>query len=149
MQTSSPAEVISKFDNSQGRWRPARVIVVFVADQKRELFDGLIRIHVLLHARHEPIFGLAMMKELEHHGYRIGPGTLYPLLHGLEKTGLLRSAFEHVEGRRRRLYRITPAGKRALEKAREKVDELYDELHEEHPRKLTGEGVSARTRPKT
>ncbi len=123
--------------------------MVFVADQKRELFDGLIRIHVLLHARHEPIFGLAMMKELEHHGYRIGPGTLYPLLHGLEKTGLLRSAFEHVEGRRRRLYRITPAGKRALEKAREKVDELYDELHEEHPRKLTGEGVSARTHPKT
>lgn len=123
--------------------------MVFVADQKRELFDGLIRIHVLLHAKHEPIFGLAMMKELEHHGYSIGPGTLYPLLHGLEKTGLLRSAFEHAEGRRRRLYRITPAGKRALEKAREKVDELYDELHEEHPRKLTDEDPSTGTRPKT
>ena len=48
-------------------------------NQKRELFDGLIRIHVLLHACQEPIFGLAMMKELAHHGYRIGPGTLYPL----------------------------------------------------------------------
>jgi PadR family transcriptional regulator PadR len=110
-----------------------------VADQKRELFDGLIRIHVLLHAVHEPIFGLAMMKELEHHGYRIGPGTLYPLLHGLERAGLLRSAFDRVQGRRRRLYRITPAGKRALEKARAKVDELHHELHEKHPRRLTGD----------
>ena len=113
-----------------------RVIFIHVALQKRELFDGLIRIHVLLHAVHEPIFGLAMMKELEHHGYRIGPGTLYPLLHGLERAGLLRSSFDRAEGRRRRLYKITPAGKRALEKARSKVDELHRELHEVHPRPL-------------
>ena len=111
--------------------------ICFVTDQKRQLFDGLIRIHVLLHAAHEPIFGLAMMKELAHHGYSIGPGTLYPLLHGLEKSGLLRSAFDRVEGRQRRVYKITPAGKRALEKAKSKVDELYEELHEEHPRKVT------------
>jgi PadR family transcriptional regulator, regulatory protein PadR len=111
-----------------------------VADHARELFHGLIRMHVLLHAAHEPIFGLAMMEELGHHGYRIGPGTLYPLLHGLERAGLLRS-FPGVEsGRKRRVYRITPAGRRALEKARIKVDELYHEMHEEHPRKLSGQG---------
>lgn len=107
-----------------------------MADQKRQLFDGLIRIHVLLHSAQEPIFGLAMMKELAEHGYTIGPGTLYPLLHGLEKSGLLRSTMDRVEGRRRRLYKITPAGKRALEKTKSKVDELYRELHEEHPRNL-------------
>ena len=104
-------------------------------NQKRELFDGLIRLHVLLHAAHEPIFGLAMMHELEHHGYRVGPGTLYPLMHGLERAGLLKSSLQHVEGRRRRLYIITPAGKRALQKARVKVDELYNELHEARPRR--------------
>ncbi len=107
---------------------------------KRELYYGLIRIHVLLHARHEPIFGLAMMEELAHHGYRIGPGTLYPLLHGLERAGLLKPVSgkqgSAAPGRARRLYRITAAGKRALEKARVKVDELYRELHEEHPRRL-------------
>jgi PadR family transcriptional regulator PadR len=107
-----------------------------VPTHQRELFFGLIRIHVLLHAMHEPIFGQAMMKELEHHGYRIGPGTLYPLLHGLERTGLLRSELKNVGGRRRRLYRITSSGKKALERARSKVDELHHELHEEHPRKL-------------
>lgn len=107
-----------------------------MADHKRELYDGLIRMHVLLHALHEPIFGLAMMEELAHHGYRVGPGTLYPLLHGLERGGLLKSKFDKIAGRRRRIYRITPAGKRALKTAQEKVDELYRELHEEHPRKI-------------
>ena len=83
-----------------------------------------------------------MMEELTHHGYRIGPGTLYPLLHGLERSGLLKSEQENVGGRRRRVYRITVAGEEALTVAREKVDELHEELHEEHPRRIfpeTGE----------
>jgi DNA-binding PadR family transcriptional regulator len=108
-----------------------------VSTQHRELFTGLIRIHVLVHASHEPIFGLAMMEELEHHGYRIGPGTLYPLLHGMERGGLLKSDLRNVTGRRRRVYRITAAGRKALEKARLMVDELHHELHEEHPRKVS------------
>lgn len=111
-------------------------IVIAVKDHKRELFYGLIRIHVLLHAMHEPIFGLGMMEELAHHGYRIGPGTLYPLLHGMVKAGLLRSASERDGQSRRKTYVITAAGKKALEKAREKVDELHEELHEKRPRKV-------------
>ena len=104
----------------------------------QELFYGLIRLHVLLHAASEPIYGLAMIRELEHHGYRIGPGTLYPLLHGLERAGLLKSLSEKVEGRKRRVYKITSSGRKALETARVKVDELHHELHEEHPRKISG-----------
>jgi PadR family transcriptional regulator, regulatory protein PadR len=104
-----------------------------VQSHQRELFFGLIRIHVLAHASQEPIFGVAMMKELAHHGYRIGPGTLYPLLHGLERSGLLKSVLKNVGGRSRRVYKITAAGKKALDKARVKVDELHHELHEEHP----------------
>ena len=103
---------------------------------RRELFTGLIRIHVLIHASHEPIFGLAMMEELEHHGYRIGPGTLYPLLHGLERAKLLKSELKNIGGRRRRIYRITASGRTTLNQAREKVDELHHELHEERPRAL-------------
>lgn len=108
-----------------------------VPTHPRELFIGLIRIHVLIHAFHEPIFGQAMMKELTHHGYRIGPGTLYPLLHGMERGGLLKSDLKNVGGRRRRIYMITGPGKKALDQARVKVDELHHELHEEHPRKVT------------
>ena len=112
---------------------------------QRELFAGLIRIHVLIHASHEPIFGLAMMEELGHHGYRIGPGTLYPLLHGMERGGLLKSVLRNVTGRRRRVYSITAAGRKALANARIMVDELHHELHEEHPRRVSilgGEGNS-------
>jgi PadR family transcriptional regulator PadR len=101
---------------------------------QRELFTGLIRIHVLVHAAHEPLFGLAMMEELKYHGYKIGPGTLYPLLHGMERNGLLVSELKNVGGRRRRVYKLTKAGKKALEQARDKVDELHEELHEENPR---------------
>ncbi len=105
-------------------------------NHKRELFYGLIRIHVLLHASHEPIFGLAMMEELARHGYRIGPGTLYPLLHGMERSGLLKTVPGQAGGRARRHYRITLAGKKALEKVKAKVDELHRELHEAHLRKI-------------
>lgn len=108
-----------------------------MSNRQREFFFGLIRIHVLVHASHESIFGLAMMEELAHHGYRIGPGTLYPLLHGMERSGLLKSVLKNVGGRSRRIYKITSAGKKALDKARVKVDELHHEIHEEHPRKVT------------
>ncbi len=94
--------------------------------------------HVLLHAAEGPIFGLAMQGELTRHGYRIGPGTLYPLLHGLERAGLLKSVPDRKGGRMRRLYRITSRGRRALDAARAKVDELHHELHEAHPRRLGG-----------
>jgi DNA-binding PadR family transcriptional regulator len=115
-----------------------RGYIHFVLKQQQELFFGLIRIHVLVHAAHEPVFGLAMMEELRHHGYRIGPGTMYPLLHGLERNGLLKSALLSAGGRQRRVYTITRMGKRALEKAKAKVDELREELNEERPRKLSG-----------
>jgi PadR family transcriptional regulator PadR len=106
---------------------------------QRDLFKGFIRIHVLIHAAHEALFGLAMMEELVHHGYRIGPGTLYPMLHGMERSRLLISKLMKVGGRRRRVYRLTRIGRKALEQSRAKVDELYHEIHEELPRKISHE----------
>ena len=76
------------------------------------------------------------MEELGRHGYRIGPGTLYPLLHGMERCGWLKSQLKNVNGRRRRIYVITASGRRALAHARLKVDELHHELHEEPPPRL-------------
>ena len=57
----------------------------------RDLYSGLIRLHVLHHASEEPIYGQGMIDELRRHGYHIGPGTLYPILHGLEGKGYLAS----------------------------------------------------------
>jgi DNA-binding PadR family transcriptional regulator len=99
--------------------------------EDRDLYAGLIRLHILHHAAKEPIFGLAMIEELGRHGYKLSAGTLYPLLHGLEKRGYLRVE-DHRSGRSmRRVYRATPAGKRALARAKDKVRELFGELLED------------------
>jgi len=94
----------------------------------RDLYSGLMRLHILHHAGEGPIFGLGMLEELGRHGYRIGPGTLYPLLHGLETKGYLR-ATERRDGKSlRKVYRATPLGRKALAGAKIKVRELIGEL---------------------
>lgn len=95
------------------------------------LYSGLIRLHILHHACHEPIFGLGMIEELSRHGYRLSPGTLYPIMHGLEKKGLLRAKKEQVAGKIRRVYSTTPRGRKALDSAKERVRELFGELFED------------------
>ena len=97
------------------------------------LFGGLIRLHVMHHAVREPIYGVAMIQELARHGYRLSAGTLYPVLHGLEERGLLVSEQARVGRSRRRVYRATPAGIRALSSAKERVRELLSELFEHEP----------------
>ena len=64
------------------------------------------------------------------HGYRISLGTLYPLLHGLEKKGYLRSVELRNGKSLRKVYRATTAGRKALRAARNKVRELFRELIE-------------------
>jgi DNA-binding PadR family transcriptional regulator len=97
-------------------------------DVLRHLQLGFIRLHVLYHADKEPICGVELIEELRHHGYRIGPGTLYPVLHQLENAGLLKSVEQIVDGKRRKNVRITAAGKRLLAHARTKLKELAAEI---------------------
>ena len=92
------------------------------------LLSGLIRLHVLHHAAEGPVWGQGIAAELARHGYRIGPGTLYPLLHGLQRRGYLRSTTRRGKGSRRRVYRATAKGRRALAAAKGKVRELFAEL---------------------
>jgi PadR family transcriptional regulator, regulatory protein PadR len=102
-----------------------------MADQ--DLYSGLIRLHVLHHASMESIFGLGMIRELRRHGYRVGPGTLYPLLHRMEQKGYLRSRAQLIGGRSRRSYTATRRGRQALEQAKARVRELFDEIFEDEP----------------
>jgi PadR family transcriptional regulator, regulatory protein PadR len=94
----------------------------------RTFFLGFIRLHIVYHASKKPIFGLDMIKELARHGYELSPGTLYPILHNLEKEGYLESKKQIVGGKVRKYYRVTPSGKKALDQAIVKVNELMDEI---------------------
>lgn len=89
-----------------------------------------MRLHVLHHAAEEPIFGLGIIQELGRHGYRLGPGTIYPLLHGMERRGWLRSETRLSSGHRRTVYTATAAGRKALTRARKQVRELFEEMFE-------------------
>ena len=98
----------------------------------KDLYGGLIRLHILHHAAKEPIFGLGIIEELRRHGYELSAGTLYPMLHGLEKKGYLTSHHERTGRRERRVCAITEQGQIALVEARAKVKELFGELIEGH-----------------
>jgi DNA-binding PadR family transcriptional regulator len=98
---------------------------------EKEIYGGLIRLHVLHHASREAIFGQGIMDELAHHGYRLSPGTMYPILHGLERGGYLKSTVEKEGKRSRRTYVATAAGRKALRLAKGRVWELFRELFEE------------------
>lgn len=96
----------------------------------RDFFLGFIKIHILHHAAEEPIYGLWMIEELKRHGYDLSPGTLYPILHGLEESGYLAREDRVVGGKVRKYYTITDAGRQALAEARQQIGELVDEVIE-------------------
>jgi len=94
----------------------------------KSLYSGLIRLHVLHHASEGSIYGIWISEELARHGYRLSAGTLYPILHGLEKRGYLSSHSERNGKSLRRIYEITPKGRKALQSARRRVRELFGEM---------------------
>jgi len=93
----------------------------------REFRTAFWKLHVLHHAAERPIYGLWMLEELEEHGHRLSPGTLYPLLARMERNGWL-SSEQASSAKGRKNYRITAAGRRLLARLRLEVEELYREV---------------------
>lgn len=96
----------------------------------RNFLLGFIRLHILHHASIEQVFGLYMIRELGMHGYSLSPGTLYPILHGLERDGFLQSQKKVVEGKVRKYYQVTESGRAVLAETMIQVRELMHELNE-------------------
>jgi DNA-binding PadR family transcriptional regulator len=97
-------------------------------DVVREFLRGAVPVHVLHHAAEGEVYGAWMAEELAHHGYKISPGTLYPLLHRMEAEGLLTSREHVVDGRVRRVYTATQAGGDALARLRAVVSAVAGEV---------------------
>lgn len=94
----------------------------------RDFFLGFIKLHILYHASKEPVYGLWLIEELGHHGYKLSPGTLYPTLHKLEKENLLESYSENHEGKIRKYYKTTLRGNLTLDEAKKKINILVAEI---------------------
>jgi DNA-binding PadR family transcriptional regulator len=95
--------------------------------EHHDLLSGLVRLHVLHHAAEQEIYGQWMIEELAHHGYRLSPGTLYPLLHKMERDGYLTSRGARDGRTVRKLYSITDKGRAGLALAKERVREFTGE----------------------
>ena len=93
----------------------------------REFLLAFWKIHILHHADEQGIYGQWMLEELQRHGYRLSPGTLYPMLSRMAARGWLRSA-EPKRFKAARIYRLTPRGQEVLNRIRESLDELHREV---------------------
>jgi len=87
----------------------------------REILRPLWKVHILHHASESPIVANWLMEELREHGYRVSPGTLYPLLTRMVGLGWLRKA---KDGR----YTATDAGRDVLMEVQSRLNELQREV---------------------
>lgn len=78
-----------------------------------ELRRGVLVLAVLSELRHER-YGYTLRTMLGEAGLPLEEGTLYPLLRRLEDQGLLLSEWREEDNRRKRFYRLSPAGRVVL-----------------------------------
>jgi len=84
---------------------------------KGEALKGHLELLLLAAVRARPAHGYAIIEELRRLSggtFDLPEGTVYPALHRLEHAGLLGSEWDEGGGRRRRVYRLRPAGRAAL-----------------------------------
>lgn len=89
---------------------------------------GINEMLVLAVLRDEPKHGYQVALELERSSngrFVLQHGTLYPILHRLERERLIRGSWEEVGGRRRKVYGLTAAGGRKLERDSARCHELF------------------------
>jgi PadR family transcriptional regulator PadR len=108
------------------------MIVIMRDPVVREFLLAFWKIHILHHADEQGVYGQWMLEELQEHGYRLSPGTLYPMLSRMAERGWLRSA-EPKRAKAARVYHLTPKGLDVLNRIRESLDELYREVGGRRP----------------
>lgn len=91
----------------------------------KELMTGSIPMLVLSVIEKEDMYGYKIIKELEKRSedvFCLKEGTLYPILHSLEKEKLTESYWKVAEGRKRKYYHITKKGVRFLAERKQEFE---------------------------
>lgn len=91
-------------------------------------WQGMVKLFVLHQAGQGPVYGVRLKKNLRDRGYDISPGSLYPLLHTMEKANLLHSRLKVFKGRVRKYYDLTPKGESCLQELRQTFSGLAREI---------------------
>ena len=88
----------------------------------KELLKGSTSMLVLSVLSKNDLYGYKIIRELEiqsENAFNMSEGTLYPILHALEKEKFLFSYWQEVDGRNRKYYQITEKGRKKLAESRE------------------------------
>jgi PadR family transcriptional regulator PadR len=99
------------------------------SSKDRDLFPGALELMILHSLRVKPMHGYALVKHIRQVSddlLQIEEGSLYPALQRLLKEGFLESE-EGVsaKGRPTRIYRLTKAGHRRLEKEVSSFERMF------------------------
>lgn len=89
---------------------------------QREVLKGHVELLLLAALEGAPAHGYRLvdvLRERSDGAFDLAEGTVYPALYRLELAGLVASRWEHVDGRRRRVYRLTRGGRAQLRRRRE------------------------------
>jgi PadR family transcriptional regulator, regulatory protein PadR len=98
--------------------------------EHRDLFPGALEVMILQSLRQKPMHGYALVKHIQQVSenlLQVEEGSLYPALQRMLKEGWLEAeAGVSAKGRPTRIYRLTEAGTRHLEKEVVSFERMFD-----------------------
>lgn len=100
-------------------------------DTSRDLFPGALEMMILESLRRQPAHGYALVQHIQQRSknlLQVEEGSLYPALQRLLKTKLVKAewSISPSTNRRVRVYQITKAGLRHLEREISSFDRMLD-----------------------
>ena len=90
----------------------------------REFTTGFIKLYALWRASRGETYGVEIMEEMRAHGFKVGPGSLYPILHKLLEERDVTVTNRLVNGKIRKCYRATRKGQEEAEEVIERLSFL-------------------------
>jgi PadR family transcriptional regulator, regulatory protein PadR len=98
--------------------------------EQRDLFPGALEMMILRTVKRQPLHGYALVQHIKRASndlLQIEEGSLYPALQRLLKDGLLKAEWGvSATNRRVRIYKITPAGTKHLEREVTSFEKMLD-----------------------
>lgn len=94
----------------------------------REFLRGFVKLYALWRAFQGGVYGGEILEEMRELGFKLSPGTLYPTLHKLLREKDVSVSSRVIGGRRRKVYRLTPKGRRELDEVRERLKVLVTKV---------------------
>jgi len=102
-------------------------------DYDREFLTGTVGVLILSLLSEREMYGYELLLEADRRSssaFHLKEGTLYPALHQMERSGLLRSRWRDSEaGRARKYYSLTPKGRRRAESKRRQWNAISTAMH--------------------